>query len=78
MSFKVKFQGTVISEKFGKGSKSEHVTASLLTSEGSFKLRRVGGNPFKDDVIESLIGKKISCDGEIQSGQLVFDSYHII
>ena len=74
----MRFQGTVIRETFGKDSKSEHPSASLLTEAAVFKLRRVGANPFKDDLIDSLVGKKISCEGGIQSGQLVFEEFHIL
>jgi len=58
------FVGRVTRRKFGAGSKSEHEAVYLNTDRGSFVLRRAGGNPFSDSVIESLVGKRIRCRGE--------------
>jgi len=36
----------------------------LDTDEGSFVLRRLGGNPLFDPELEKLVGKTIRCTGE--------------
>jgi hypothetical protein len=58
------FVGRVTRRKFGVGTKSEHEAVYLDTDRGSFLLRQVGGNPFRDPKIESLVGKRIRCRGE--------------
>ena len=59
------FVGRVTRRTFGAGTKSEHEAVYLDTDRGSFLLRRVGGNPFSDNEIESLLGKRIRCTGEM-------------
>lgn len=59
--------GKVVLQKFGQGSKSEHDAVCLETDQGSFVLRRVGGNPFRDPVLHQLIGKTITATGMIRN-----------
>ncbi len=55
--------GKVILKTFGEGSKSEHEAVCLETANGSFVLRRQGGNPFNDPYLVKLKGKKITAMG---------------
>lgn len=55
--------GKVILKTFGEGSKSEHEAIYLETANGSYVLRRQGGNPFNDPVLFKLEGKKITARG---------------
>ena len=64
MTALAEFVGRVTRRTFGAGTKSEHEAVYLDTDRGSFLLRRVGGNPFSDPEIESLVGKCIWCRGE--------------
>lgn len=57
--------GTVIKRPFAAGSKSEREAVMLITSEGEYVLRRQGGNPFFDQELENLVGKQISCEGDL-------------
>jgi hypothetical protein len=59
------FTGKVTKKPFGRGSKSEHRAVRLETDEGSYVLRRVGGNPFQDSELDKLVGKTIRCTGEL-------------
>jgi hypothetical protein len=43
----MKLRGWVVKRTLYKATKSEHEGLVLLTSEGEFKLRRQGGNPFR-------------------------------
>ena len=61
----VELTGTVVKKKFAKGSKSEHDAVYLQTNDGSYLLRRLGGNPFSDPVLQKLIGKKIRATGRL-------------
>ena len=59
----VELVGKVVQKKFAQGSKSEHDAMYLETDQGSFVLRRLGGNPFSDPVLKKLVGKKITATG---------------
>ena len=54
-------KGTVTKRLYAQGSKSERPAVMIQTDEGEFLLQRVGGNPFRDDILESLVGKTIQC-----------------
>lgn len=58
--------GSVVVRMFAEGSKSEHEAVCLETVEGTFVLRRVGGNPFNDEILNDLVGKKITSHGRIK------------
>ena len=58
------FVGKVMRKPFGTGSKSEHDAVVLKTDLNEYVLRRPGGNPFRDPVLENLVGKTIRCTGE--------------
>ncbi|MGY8662422.1 hypothetical protein Q3C01_08645 [Bradyrhizobium sp. UFLA05-109] len=58
------FVGKVTKGPFAAGSKSERNAIRLETAEGSYVLRREGGNPLHDPALEDLVGKSIECQGE--------------
>jgi hypothetical protein len=74
----MQFHGTVARQSIAIGSKNEHEAVVLLTNEGPLKLRRPGGNPFHDPELEDLVGKEITCQGEIYSGQLVMQHWDLV
>jgi len=58
-------EGRVIKGTFGKGSKSEHEAVYIDTGDHKYKLKRKGGNPFYDDILHALVGKKIVAEGNL-------------
>ena len=73
--YEVSFRGEVIKRPFAEGSKSEHEAVCLLDARGrSFKLRRLGQDPFFDSELEQLVGKAISGHGEIAGGNTMIIS----
>ena len=58
-------KGEVIIKKINIGSKSEHEAVMLQTANSAVKLRRPGGNPFKDDALVKYVGKKVTCKGDM-------------
>lgn len=58
-------EGEVIKGIFGKGSKSEREAVFIKCDDKDYVLRRVGGSPFKDNVLESLVGKYIKAEGNV-------------
>ncbi len=61
-------EGPVVKMKGAVGSHTEHIAVVIKTSEGNFKLRRQGGNPFNDPVLNKYVGKTWSCEGTLLSG----------
>jgi hypothetical protein len=60
-----RFTGNVIRKQWGRGSKSEHMAVALESGQSLLKLRREGGNPFHDEQLEKLVGRKIEARGEL-------------
>jgi hypothetical protein len=71
----MEFSGSVVKKMFGKGSKSEREGIFLVTDQGEYLLRRQGGNPFRDPVLEELAGSKITCEGKIYDYTLIITSW---
>jgi hypothetical protein len=72
------YRGKVVRQPFSVGSKSEHDAVVLLTPQGPLKLRRPGGNPFRDPELEKLVGREIDCDGEVLQGQLLLTQWNVV
>ena len=60
--------GRVEQKRVSPGSKSDRAAVVLVTPKDEFVLRRQGGNPFRDEVLDELVGKRIRCKG-MRSGQ---------
>jgi hypothetical protein len=63
--------GTVVKRPFAAGSKSERDAIVLATADGDLLLRREGGNPFADPVLEGLVGKRLRCRGVLVGTTLI-------
>lgn len=70
--------GHVIRKKLYAGSKSEHEGLVLVTPQGEYKLRRQGGNPFRDEELTPLEGKEIECEGLLRGNQFIMTRWKII
>ena len=73
-----RFVGRVVEEPVARGSKSEHSAVQLVTAAGKFVLRRPGGNPFRDPVLEGLVGKQIEGLGRKKGYILYLDSWSVL
>ena len=72
----ITLEGEVIKATFSKDSKSEHEAVWLVIDEDTrYKLQREGGNPFQDDVLESVVGKYISAKGIVYRYSFIMESY---
>jgi len=69
------FTGKVTKRPFGAGSKSAHDAVRLDTADGSYVLRRIGGNPFRDPELDGLVGKTIRCHGEVSGYALTMQDW---
>lgn len=72
----IKLRGKVVPATVGAGSKSEHVGLKLETSEGSYVLRRKGGNPFYDETLQALTGKVVEAVGTIHDYVFTAEELH--
>lgn len=63
--------GKVTKKMFAAGSKSEHMAVCIETAEGSFVLKRMGGNPFNDPVLNAMVGKVITAVGFVDDYQFI-------
>ena len=73
-----RYSGRVVKKRVARGSKSERQAVVLVTDGGDLLLRRVGGNAFKDEVLEDLVGSTIVCEGSMRGRHLMLHSWKII
>lgn len=58
--------GTVASTRLAPGSKSDRIGVVLRADGGDeYVLRRVDGNPFRDPVLDDLVGSRITGTGTV-------------
>jgi hypothetical protein len=74
----MEFSGRVVFKPFAEGTKSERVGIYLVTDQGEYLLRRKGGNPFHDPVLEGLAGSRIRCQGTLHGYTLILTSYEVL
>ncbi|HEV8428233.1 MAG TPA: hypothetical protein VGQ41_10070 [Pyrinomonadaceae bacterium] len=72
----IEIEGRVTKHLTSKGSKSERQAVFLETDDGSYVLRRRGGHPFVDKVLDSLVGKTIHCKGILTQHTLIISDWY--
>lgn len=70
-----RFKGKVVTKMTSKGSKSERMAVQLDTEGGLYILRRRGANPFRDEVLEELLGKTIDAKGRLRGRTLFLEEW---
>lgn len=71
-----KLEGEIVKGTFAEGSKSEREAIFLLVEEEQrYVLRREGGNPFKDQVLDTLVGKYIRAEGTIHKYTFIINKW---
>lgn len=74
-----RWQGRVERRRLGQGSKSEHHAIVLVEDGGTvWKLRRLGGNPFRDPVLDALEGCRLDIEGRAEGSTLFFEHWQIL
>jgi len=75
----VTFRGRVARKRVSAGSKHEHDALVLITADGTeYRLRRQGGNPFRDPELDYLEGKEIECEGEERDAQIIMSRWAVL
>lgn len=49
----------------------------LVTGKGEFKLRRSGGNPFRDESLAELEDRKVRYTGELDGNEIFLSGWEI-
>lgn len=69
--------GQVVKQLVARGSKSEHEAVVLEVSGGKhYLLRRVGGNAFCDPVLDDLVAKRITCEGNLHGSTFLMREWN--
>lgn len=71
----IETEGRVTKHLASRGSKSERQAIFLETKDGSYVLRRQGGHPFADKVLDGLVGKTIHCKGILTEHTLIMTEW---
>lgn len=74
----IEIEGRVEKHLTSRGSKSERQAVFLETKDGSYVLRRRGGHPFVDEVLDDLVGKTIRCKGTLTNHTLIMSEWTVI
>ncbi len=73
-----RLSGSVIRKAVAQGSKSEHDAVILRTPDGGeYILRRRGGNAFRDEQLDRLVGSSITADGIVAGQVFIMNSWDI-
>ena len=70
--------GRVIRKRVAPESKSDRIAVVLKTRDHEFVLRRLGGNPFRDEQLEQLVGHKVSATGNITGNTLIMSNWQVV
>jgi len=74
----IEVSGQVTKHLAAKGSKSERQATFLETDEGTYLLRRRGGNPFADSKLDDLVGKRVRAKGILTEHTLIMSDWDVI
>jgi hypothetical protein len=72
------FLGRVERRLIASGSKSERRAVTLVTRDGVYVLRRLGGNAFSDPMLDELVGKKVAFHGTARGTTLVVSDWKLL
>ena len=73
----MKLRGVVRSKTVRRGTKSEHEAFVLVTATQEYKLRRRGGNPFRDDALAELENRQVRVEGDPDGTEFFLDTWEI-
>jgi hypothetical protein len=75
----MQFRGEVVRHAVARGSKSARPAVLLRTADREYVLRRQGGNPFHDPVLDALVGHTIAGEGTLHDDHvLIMSTWHMV
>lgn len=70
--------GTVLWAPVATGSKSDRIAVVMRTETGKqYILRRAGGNAFRDQALETFVGKTVTGTGLVTGQTFVMDKWKV-
>jgi hypothetical protein len=70
----ITLEGRIERRLVERGSKSEHHAVVLVLPDGSVhRLRRIGGNPFRDPHLDALEGQSVCLRGWLRAGYFIVE-----
>jgi hypothetical protein len=70
--------GTVARAQIAPGSKSDRVGVVLRTQKGDeYALRRMGGNAFRDEALDELVGATITATGLVAGQTFIMKDWTV-
>jgi hypothetical protein len=70
--------GTVARAQIAPGSKSDRVGVVLRTQKGDeYVLRRMGGNAFRDEALDELVGATITATGLVAGQTFIMKDWTV-
>ena len=74
----MQLRGIVVKRPYATGSKSAHDAVMLESGDQRYVLRRAGGNPFADPVLDRLVGASIEGEGTVHGSTFIMSSWHTV
>jgi len=74
----MRFRGEVVRHAVARGSKSARAAVLLRTAGREYLLRRQGGHPFRDPVLDALVGHTIAGEGTLHDHVLIMESWRVV
>lgn len=71
-------EGEVKRQLLSPGSKSEREAICLQIPGHLYVLRRSGGHPFSDPLLDTLAGKRIRARGSLHDTLFIMSSYEVL
>lgn len=71
-------QGRVVEARIATGLTSERDAVVLQTARGRYVLQRIGGHPFRDEVLHGLIGRELRCEGELVGRMFLLKKWDVV
>ena len=72
------YSGVVVMEAVSPGSKSSRMAVQLDTGDEMLMLRRPGTKSYRDETLQQLVGKQVSCVGLKRGSRLYLREWRIV
>jgi hypothetical protein len=71
----MELSGLVVKKPYAVGTKSQREAVMLETAEGTYVLRRLGGNAFQDSSLDALVGSVICATGDLHGTTFIMSAW---
>jgi hypothetical protein len=74
----MQIRGQVVRHAVARGSKSARKALLLRSGSTEYLLRRQGGNAYRDETLEALVGKTIEAEGTLHERELFLTAWRVV